>query len=61
MRKSLGAALTAMAIAAGILAPAAGAGQTWGRCPPGSDNPNYCEHHPHHPHNHHHHDSGSRR
>jgi hypothetical protein len=46
------AALAAVAIGAATLAPGASA---WEECPPGNDNPEYCEHHHHH---HHHHRSG---
>jgi hypothetical protein len=51
-RAALVAAVAAVgAIAAGTLAPGA---QAWEQCPPGSHDPEYCEHHHHHHHHHHH-------
>jgi hypothetical protein len=52
VRNAAIAAIAAVAIGAGTLAPGALA---WEECPPGTDNPQYCEHHRHH-HHHHHHD-----
>jgi hypothetical protein len=50
VRSATIAAIAAGAIGAGTLAPGALALE---QCPPGSDDPEYCEHHHHH---HHHHD-----
>ena len=50
VRSAAIAAIAAGAIGAGTLAPGASA---WDECPPGNDNPQYCEHH------HHRHDWGS--
>jgi hypothetical protein len=50
--------LAAVVIAVGILAPGAVA-RDHPRCPPGTDNEEYCEHghgHGHDPRHHHHHD-----
>jgi hypothetical protein len=47
VRSAAIAAVAAVAIGAGVLAPGASA---WDQCPPGSDNPQYCEHHHHHHH-----------
>ena len=47
------AAVAAAAIGGGTLAPGAFAGEG-DECPPGTNNPEYCEHHHHHHHHHHH-------
>lgn len=58
MRRRLSSLAVALAASLAVLAPAtATAGATpkpthGEQCPPGSDDPNYCEHH--HPHRHHH-------
>ena len=53
VRSAAIATIAAVAIGAGTLAPAASA---WDECPPGTNNPEYCEHGHHHHHHHHHHD-----
>ncbi len=51
-RAALAVAVAAGAIAAGTLAPGA---QAWGeKCPPGTHDKQYCEHHHHHHHRHRH-------
>ena len=52
IRSAAIAATAATGIGAGTLAPGASA---WEQCPPGSNDPQYCEHHRHHHHHHHHH------
>jgi len=51
IRSAAIAAIAAAGIGAGILAPGASA---WEQCPPGSNDPQYCEHHHHHRHHRHH-------
>jgi hypothetical protein len=55
VRNAAIAAIAAVAIGGGTLARAASA---WDECPPGNDNPEYCEHDHHHHHHHHHHHDG---
>jgi hypothetical protein len=55
-RLAIAAALAASAVGVAVLTPGAQADQGWWRCPPGTHDHRYCEHHRRH---HHHGSIGS--